>query len=292
MPATAVERNRGVVSNNTMTDNDVIKTIKELRSFANTINQTPALHNCCCDVCGAMVVGTRYKCIVCSDFDLCDRCCSTHDTHPVIRIASSKDDSWRKFYCWTQTSVEIQCEQLGFTSLRKYLLKNFSLQHLRQMEPSAADFGAVEAETKLECFDKISYILSIRSSFFCDNCLCELPDARLTCIVCAGYDLCDHCDRIARAHHQHAMVRVMAPDDYSWLLPWILAETHLLVQTTTQPTCQHDHVQMNASAGSGIKSEAKRKWRRLVPSAESVRAFFQVVSAVSNVVGTVATFSG
>jgi hypothetical protein len=53
-------------------------------------NPTPIIHyNIICDGCNQIIVGTRYKCGNCADFDLCERCESlgVHDlTHAFIKF--------------------------------------------------------------------------------------------------------------------------------------------------------------------------------------------------------------
>ncbi|KAK6015107.1 zinc finger, ZZ type [Ostertagia ostertagi] len=58
-----------------------------------------ALHkDVLCDVCDAVVIGTRYRCLLCVDYDLCERCEKTgvHAHHGMIRIV----DPLRTFVPW------------------------------------------------------------------------------------------------------------------------------------------------------------------------------------------------
>lgn len=49
----------------------------------------------------------------------------------------------------------------------------------------------------------------------------------LKCITCFDYDLCESCDQ-AHKHDHQAMIRIVLPDDHSWLLAWFFAETPMI----------------------------------------------------------------
>lgn len=56
-------------------------------------------HHVTCDECGASpIVGIRYKCVVCPNFDICETCevKSTHD-HPFLKIKQIKHTPMKIF---------------------------------------------------------------------------------------------------------------------------------------------------------------------------------------------------
>ncbi|KIH56376.1 zinc finger, ZZ type, partial [Ancylostoma duodenale] len=62
-------------------------------------NTNDAIHgNILCDVCDATIIGTRYKCILCADYDLCQNCERTgvHAQHGMVRIV----DPMRTYVPW------------------------------------------------------------------------------------------------------------------------------------------------------------------------------------------------
>eukprot|EP00826_Nyctotherus_ovalis_P000440 TRINITY_DN0_c501_g1_i9.p1 TRINITY_DN0_c501_g1~~TRINITY_DN0_c501_g1_i9.p1 ORF type:complete len:289 (-),score=58.77 TRINITY_DN0_c501_g1_i9:47-913(-) len=57
-------------------------------------------HNCvCCDVCGMNpIVGVRYKCSVCPDYDLCSHCEEAYGhNHLLLKLRSAQKDNGKVF---------------------------------------------------------------------------------------------------------------------------------------------------------------------------------------------------
>ncbi|EYB93226.1 hypothetical protein Y032_0184g1008 [Ancylostoma ceylanicum] len=87
-------------------ENSTSKSEKETETSAKTeeapkadTNTNDAIHgNILCDVCDATVVGIRYKCILCVDYDLCQNCERTgvHAQHGMVRIV----DPMRTYVPW------------------------------------------------------------------------------------------------------------------------------------------------------------------------------------------------
>ena len=49
-----------------------------------------------CDVCDVVIAGTRFKCAICSDYDLCSKCerKGNHNHHEMLRICFPRQHPW------------------------------------------------------------------------------------------------------------------------------------------------------------------------------------------------------
>jgi sequestosome 1 len=47
-----------------------------------------------CDLCDGPICGRRYKCLICPDYDLCEKCEGTgyHGEHAMIRLATPQTE--------------------------------------------------------------------------------------------------------------------------------------------------------------------------------------------------------
>lgn len=64
------------------------------------VSQNRAIHtNVNCDGCLMIIVGVRFKCLQCDNFDLCERCVftGTHDDHVMMRLGNPAEVSHSYF---------------------------------------------------------------------------------------------------------------------------------------------------------------------------------------------------
>ncbi|OQV13462.1 putative Sequestosome-1 [Hypsibius exemplaris] len=53
-----------------------------------------------CDGCGGVVAGSRFKCLLCPDYDLCEGCHGkgTHSEHDMLVIRAPRSSEWKKVF--------------------------------------------------------------------------------------------------------------------------------------------------------------------------------------------------
>lgn len=65
---------------------------KAPRPASTTPTPAPVVHNATCDLCDAKIIGTRWRCLSCPDFDACAACHSSLDQlHPIHAFAPITD---------------------------------------------------------------------------------------------------------------------------------------------------------------------------------------------------------
>jgi len=92
----AVESNPTTILRLFITEDSPPSIVKRDAATAPQATEGPIHPNVICDGCNNGVVGTRYKCLVCHDFDLCEPCESqkSHDpSHPMLKIQQPIQDS-------------------------------------------------------------------------------------------------------------------------------------------------------------------------------------------------------
>ena len=87
------ESNMGIISERDLIDNKLMRPnkIKEKEKTLNIKSKNKIHQGIICDGCNAPIIGIRYKCVICRDFDYCEKCEDIYKDahgHPLLKIKS------------------------------------------------------------------------------------------------------------------------------------------------------------------------------------------------------------
>ncbi|KAG8919530.1 hypothetical protein FRC00_011219 [Tulasnella sp. 408] len=213
------ENNNGAVIHNVQLEkNHTFKAIP--KPGAAPTSTPPPVHNASCDVCRKTIVGSRHKCLDCPDYDLCDKCVTTHrDKHPAEH----------EFY--------------EFKEPGKIVIHNVTRPFPRHNHPRGHPFGhhhphagrgrsfggrggfagrpsdRHEESTRGGAPDVTVPPVGTAMPLVPHNATCDLCDSKIhgnryKCSMCPDYDVCESCFSIvAEQHPKHAFVRIRDPKD-------------------------------------------------------------------------------
>ncbi|KAI1793192.1 hypothetical protein LXA43DRAFT_886348 [Ganoderma leucocontextum] len=148
----------------------------------------PVHRNVICDVCNAEIVGMRYKCLDCPDYDMCDECIST----PALR---EMHHSQHQFFAIDKPGEVIVHTVFSGDGEREPPRPapavsprvNLPRVHSRDVEP-------------------------VVHSAMCNMCDSRIRGDRFKCLNCPDYDVCQLCYRITPEQHpDHGFVKVGEP---------------------------------------------------------------------------------
>ena len=84
-------------------------------------------HHVTCDVCGTRgIVGKRYKCLLCKNFDICESCESQnkHSQHPMIRCSDEVNDFLMEKVCFKFSRMSKKYEKKRYHFEKMNKIKN------------------------------------------------------------------------------------------------------------------------------------------------------------------------
>ncbi|KAI0673673.1 hypothetical protein C8Q78DRAFT_967789 [Trametes maxima] len=233
-----------------------------------------------CDHCGKRnMKGTRYKCLECNDFDLCEVCIASpsawkaHDrTHAFFPIHTN--ESFVEF-CIVKDKREGSrpvhsgvtcdgCQMRAFAGVRHKCLQCedfdfcdacISDPQARQKHDSSHCFFPLvipgdkdaynEVRSRLQPVSKTPPPVTVRhDSVYCDECRqCPIVGIRHRCLDCSDYDLCTSCisNPLRRAQHDvsHAFFPVTVPGEFTGFHLALARHNRPLFGRDTQSSCVH-----------------------------------------------------
>lgn len=193
-------------------------------SSAKKTENEPAIHRAVCDKCddGKRIAGARYKCLVCNDFDMCEACFNSPDshnsTHSFVRLHENDD-----FVAAKSDGPANTCHHRATCDgCNKHIVgTRFVCRDCTDFDYCTKCMETLRETTHPESHtfvrarmadDVVNGKKNGRShpGIRCDECQGHIYGRRYKCMDCINYDLCSNCiDRRNETHEpEHSFVRI------------------------------------------------------------------------------------
>ena len=184
-----------------------------------------------CDGCGCeCIVGTRYKCAVCQNFDYCEKCMKEHASehdhpfvkiyHPKMKLATLKvvvDEDCPTYIPPVKIAKPEICEKPKSDKLKSYN------KNAKQV--------------------KVDYDGPVHMNVTCDGCgaypICGI---RYKCAICPNFDFCEKCEEKFHKEHSHPMLQISNPKQRLFQIKCNLREKFKMDNNNEQVDIIHDGI--------------------------------------------------
>ena len=159
-----------------------------------------------CDGCNAeCIVGSRYKCAVCPNFDYCEKCLKEHTSehqhpfikiyHPNMKIASIKAVVPENCPTYIPPVKIIENKECN---------DDKKSEKLRAKKPKTnKNYKNVLVDHDGPVHDKVT----------CDGCgMYPIIGCRYKCAICPNFDYCEKCEKKLYKEHSHPMLQIPSPE--------------------------------------------------------------------------------
>ena len=134
-----------------------------------------------CDVCQAPICGRRFKCTVCSDFDICETC-EKKESLQEITCHSQE----RHLYLMIEKPVCLKQCPLGISLPTFKPSDSCRTTPISTVSNHKSWLGELFEEESQNEKDSLSVVV-------CDNCGKQIENQRYKCCLCEDFDLCSAC---------------------------------------------------------------------------------------------------
>ena len=177
---------------------------KEEKKEEKKENKVKEVHYCIiCDGCGMKpLIGKRYKCKGCKDFDYCEKCYEKNkDTHKhefkLIEKSERKNPSLFKMHKVNPFLRKSHKKDIKI-KLNKPETKPKTIEHCKTM-------GNIFEKDKIS--NKIMHF-----GVKCDGCgAYPIVGCRFKCAVCDDFDYCEGCEQKLSEKHNHPFLKIYEP---------------------------------------------------------------------------------